>query len=160
MNKVPIRNYYLNFIKKEIQNYDDITRDHVCDFAESIIDFIMDYDDIKSLKEIDYSMIKNIVESDDIKNIQYTLHLLALKPHDVLNWVFYVEDSDNYYEPSRVYLTPKEIAKTIEEKDFYNPITGKSVTQEKFSELVNTVFQVSDNFIEKASENNVEGSLQ
>lgn len=159
MNDISVKNYYLSFIDKEIQAYDDVTRHHVHDFAESIIDFVINYDDEKFLKELDYSMIKNIVESDDVTNIQYALHLLALEPHDVLNWVFYVEDSDNHYEPTRIYLKPKELEKILREENFYNPITGNEVTKENFSELVNTVFKVSDNFIKKVSQDDIRGYL-
>lgn len=159
MNNVLIKNYYLKFIDQEIQNYDHATRNHVHEFAESIIDFVIDYDNTESLKELDYSMIKDIVESNDLINIQYTLHLLALKPHDVLDWVFYVEDEDNHYDPHRIYLQPKQIAKIVKDKDFHNPITGQAVTKEKFSELVNTVFKVSDNFLCKMHKNDATGCL-
>ncbi len=159
MNDILIKNYYLKFIDEETQAYDDDTRHHVHEFAESIINFVINYDNPKCLKELDYSMIKNIVESDDVLNIQYTLHLLALKPHDVLDWVFYVEDENDHYEPSRVYLNPKQMAKVLREEDFHNPITGQPVTKEKFSELVNTVFKVSDNFLIKLSQDDVKGYL-
>lgn len=157
MSNISVKNYYLSFIDKEIQAHDDITRHHVHDFAESIIDFVINYEDAEFLKELDYSMIKKIVESDDVTNIQYALHLLALEPHDVLNWVFYVEDSSNHYEPTRIYLKPKDLAKILREEDFHDPITGNKVTKEYFSELVNTVFKVSDNFIKKVSQDDIRG---
>lgn len=157
MSNISVKNYYLSFIDKEIQAYDDITRHHVHDFAESIIDFVINYEDAEFLKELDYSMIKKIVESDDVTNIQYALHLLALEPNDVLNWVFYVEDSSNHYEPTRIYLKPKDLAKILREEDFHDPITGNKVTKEYFSELVNTVFKVSDNFIKKVSQDDIRG---
>lgn len=159
MNDVLLKNYYLKFIDKEIQTYDDNTRHHVHGFAESIINFVIDSDHAESLKELDYSMIKEIVDSNDVVNIQYTLHLLALKPYDVLDWVFYVEDEDDHYEPTRIYLKPKQIAEILKDESFHNPITGNAVTKEKFSELINTVFKVSDSFLVKLSQSDTEGCL-
>lgn len=160
MNNVLIKTYYLEFIDKEIKNYDDKTRHHVHDFAKSIINFVIDYDHPESLKELDYSMIKNIVDSEDVVNIQYTLHLLALKPHNVLDWVFYVEnEEDDTCELTRIYLKPKQITEILGNKSFHNPITGKAVTKQKFSELVNTVFKVSDDFLVKLSQSDAEGCL-
>ena len=70
MINISVKNYYLSFIDREIQAYDDVTRRHVHDFAESIIDFVINYENVEFLKELDYSMIKKIVESDDVTNIQ------------------------------------------------------------------------------------------
>lgn len=159
MNENSIQTYYLDFIEKETQCYSDATRCNVYDFSKLIIDYIINYDEVSSLKELDYAMIKNIVKSNDIENIQYSLHLLSLKPYDVLKWIFYVEDSDNHYESERYYFKSKEMSEILQKKDFYNPLTGNSVTKLEFSELVNTVFQVSDSFISKLPKHGFEDSL-
>lgn len=149
MNNTFVRSDYLNFIKRETHDYDDITRYNVYNFYEKILNFIIDYDNKDSLKELDYTMIKSIVKSDDTANIQYTLHLLSLEPYDVLNWVFYVENYLNYYEVDRIYIESEEMAEILQKESFYNPINGESVSKQQFSDLINTVFKVSENFISK-----------
>ncbi|MGM8886490.1 hypothetical protein ACS8FD_11160 [Psychrobacter sp. 1U2] len=129
-------------------------RKSVANFADLIISFIIDYEDMQDLKELDYSMIKRIVKSKETDNIQYTLHLLALEPYDVLNWVFYIE-SEDFYEPKREYIKKEELAEILNNKNFYNPLTDMKVSKEEFSRLVNTVFRVSDNFIKKVSDHSI-----
>ncbi|WP_439275920.1 hypothetical protein [Psychrobacter sp. 1U2] len=154
MNKTLIKSYYMDFIQKEIRNQDLCMRKSVANFADLIISFIIDYEDMQDLKELDYSMIKRIVKSKETDNIQYTLHLLALEPYDVLNWVFYIE-SEDFYEPKREYIKKEELAEILNNKNFYNPLTDMKVSKEEFSRLVNTVFRVSDNFIKKVSDHSI-----
>ena len=158
MNKTLVKSYYMDFVQKEIRNQDLVIRQSVSNFADLIISFIIDYEDMSALKELDYSMIKNIVQSNDTENIQYTLHLLALEPYDVLNWVFYIE-SDDFYEPRREYLKNEELAEMLNNKNFYNPLTDEKVSKEDFSALVNTVFKVSKSFVEKSSSHDMEGNV-
>lgn len=148
MNNDAIKSYYMDFIHHEIATFDVSTRHSVESFSDKILDYIVSYPNPSTLKAIDYQMIKSIVESDDKKNIQYTLHLLALEPHDVLNWVYYVEGDENY-NFERHYFKEDELTNIIINKLYYNPITGNDVSAEEFGEIVNTVFKVSDNFIQR-----------
>ena len=62
MNKTLVKSYYMDFVQKEIRNQDLVIRQSVSNFADLIISFIIDYEDMSALKELDYSMIKDIVK--------------------------------------------------------------------------------------------------
>lgn len=145
MNTSEFKSKYLSFIETQSQHLNNEMNHKVIHFANSILDFILTYPDINALSELDFTQIKKIVDSNEIESIQYTLHLLALEPNNVIKWVNYAE-SDNFYEPKRHYFTKDELKDILLTKDFYNPFTGEEVSQEEFSSLVNTVFAVSDDF--------------
>lgn len=145
MNTNEFKSKYLSFIKTQSQHTDNEMNHKVIRFADSILDFILTYPDMNNLTELDFTQIKTIVDSNEIESIQYTLHLLALKPNNVIKWVSYAESND-FYEPERYYFEENELKDILLKKDFYNPFTGEEVSQEEFSSLVNTVFAVSDDF--------------
>lgn len=136
-----VKSYYLAQVFEEAKNLKEDYCLVVPTFANKILDFILNYPSLDGLTELDFNMIRDIVQSDDKPKITYTLHLLALKPHDVLKWVFYTEnDNDRYY------FEPVEMAQILSNKTYYNPLTGEEVTKKEFSELINTVFGLSDDF--------------
>lgn len=149
MKTYELKDYYLKFVEQETTSFEEDFRKDIYRITEALLDSMMEYksiNDIKTLKEIDYSMIKTLVESENNKSINYALHLIALKPYDIIEWVSYIE-SDNFYEPERHYFKNEELAKILRDRDYYNPLTGKDVSQEEFKNLINTVFRISENFI-------------
>lgn len=146
-----IKSYYLEEFRSEAMKLKKDFGQSIVSYADKILDFILTYPDINGLTELDFSMIKRIVDSDDNDKITYTLHLMALEPYDVLKWVFYVEDDDEGHD--RFYLEAVDIAEIISSKCYYNPLTEDKVSKEEFSELINTVFGVTDNFKAKVNLN-------
>ena len=52
MNKTLVKSYYMDFVQKEIRNQDLVIRQSVSNFADLIISFIIDYEDMSALKEL------------------------------------------------------------------------------------------------------------
>lgn len=146
-----IKSYYLKEFRSEAMKLEKDFGQSIVSYADKILDFILTYPDINGLTEIDFSMIKRIVGSDDNNKLTYTLHLMALEPYDVLKWVFYVEDDDEGYD--RHYFEALEIAQIVSDKTYYNPLTGEDVSKEEFANLVNTVYGVSEHFKAKVNLN-------
>lgn len=141
-----LKDYYLKFVEQETTSFEEDFRKDVYRITEAFLDSVINYEDITALKEIDYSMVKKLVESENNKSINYTLHLIALEPYDIIEWISYI-DSDDFFEPERHYFENEELAEILKNKDYYNPLTGEDVSQEEFKKLINTVFSVSENFI-------------
>lgn len=141
MTKSDVKSYYLSQVTEEAKNLKEDYCLVIPTFANRILEFVLNYPDIDNLKELDFNMIKDIVKSNDKPKITYTLHLLALEPHKVLNWIFYTEDEDERY-----YFKTVEMAQILQDKTYFNPLTGKEVSKEEFSMLVNTVFGLSEEF--------------
>lgn len=146
MEKYELKDYYLKFVGQETTSFEEDFRRDIYRITEAFLDSVITYRDVNALKEIDYSMVKTLVKSNNNKCINYTLHLMALKPYDIIEWVSYI-DSDCFYEPERYYFDNKELAEILRDKDYYNPLTGKDVSQEEFKGLINTVFSISEDFI-------------
>lgn len=146
MKTYELKDYYLKFVAQETTSFEEEFRKDIYRITETLLDSVMRYENIKALREIDYSMIKKLVESENHKSINYTLHLLALKPYDIIEWVSYIE-GDDFHEPERYYFKNEELAKILRDKDYCNPLTGKDVSQEEFKNLINTVFSISEGFI-------------
>lgn len=146
MKTYELKDYYLKFVAQETTSFEEDFRKDIYRITETLLDSVMRYEDIKALKEIDYSMIKKLVESENNKIINYTLHLVALKPYDIIEWVSYIESND-FYEPERYYFENEELARILRDKDYCNPLTGEDVSQEDFKNLINTVFSISESFI-------------
>lgn len=146
MKTYELKDYYLKFVEQETTSFEEDFREDIYRITEAFLDSVITYKDINALKEIDYSMIKKLVESENNKSINYTLHLIALKPFDIIEWVSYI-DNDDFYEPERHYFDNEELAKILRDKEYYNPLTGEDVSKEEFKNLINTVFSISENFI-------------
>lgn len=146
MKTYELKDYYLKFVEQETTSFEEDFRKDIYRITEAFLDSVITYKDINALKEIDYSMMKKLVESENNKSINYTLHLIALKPFDIIEWVSYI-DSDDFYEPERHYFENEELAKMLRDKEYYNPLTGEDVSKEEFKNLINTVFSISENFI-------------
>ena len=146
MKTYELKDYYLEFVEQQTTSFEEEFRKDIYKITEAFLDSVISYEDINALREIDYSMMKKLVESENSKSINYTLHLIALKPYDIIEWVSYIESGD-FYESQRYYFDNKELAEILRNKDYYNPLTGEGVSQEDFKYLINTVFSISENFI-------------
>lgn len=146
MKTYELKDYYLKFVEQETTSFEEDFRKDIYKITEAFLESVITYEDINALKEIDYSMMKKLVASENNKVINYTLHLIALKPYDIIEWVSYI-DGDDFYEPERHYFENEELAKMLRDKDYYNPLTGEDVSQEEFKNLINTVFSISEDFI-------------
>lgn len=123
----------------------------VCSLCRNIINSILMATSPDKLLSINPSRMSKFANSNDETNVKLAIYFLSLPPINLIDWVY--EANDIFSDCPSLYdvmeLDSTYISNANNKQEFTNPFNGEEITKEQFERMINVVFKVSDDFVNK-----------
>ena len=151
-NRDALKREYFSYLS-EVSYFteSDEQSDLVLSLCKNTISSILQTRSPDKLMHINISKIAKYAKSDDEDNVKLVAYYLSIPPINIIEWVYEANNifSESTEDEDFMEIPQEEILTCIKSQNYINPFDGNPLTEAQFESMINIVFRVSKNFINK-----------